>query len=164
MPAEPELSGRIAVVTGGGRGIGRAIAIGFAEAGADVAVVGRSRDVLDSAVAEIEARGRRGLVLEADLRDVAAIPEKMYMNGDENIWTGKAERAIELFGALKGLNKKWMGFGSLGPVLSPAGSRLLNAARDSGLITLWVGWDAMTDQSLAAYGASRKIAGPLGVS
>jgi NAD(P)-dependent dehydrogenase (short-subunit alcohol dehydrogenase family) len=74
MSAEPGLDGRIAVVTGGGRGIGRAIAIGYAEAGADVAVVGRSRDVLDSAVAEIEARGRRGLALETDLREVAAIP------------------------------------------------------------------------------------------
>jgi NAD(P)-dependent dehydrogenase (short-subunit alcohol dehydrogenase family) len=74
MTAGAPLEGRVAIVTGGGRGIGRAIAVGYAEAGADIAVVGRSRDVLDSAVAEIEAHGRHGLALEADLRDVAAIP------------------------------------------------------------------------------------------
>ena len=69
------LEGRAAVVTGGGRGIGRAIAIGFADAGADVAVIGRSSDVLEAAVAEISAHGRRGLALPADLRETAQIPE-----------------------------------------------------------------------------------------
>jgi 2-deoxy-D-gluconate 3-dehydrogenase len=72
--ADGPLVDRVAVVTGGGRGIGRAIAIGYAEAGADVAVVGRSGEVLDSAVAEIEKQGRRGLALTADLRDVGDIP------------------------------------------------------------------------------------------
>jgi radical SAM superfamily enzyme YgiQ (UPF0313 family) len=91
------------------------------------------------------------------VRDVAAIPEKIYMNGDENIWTGKVERAIDMFTALKGMNKKWMGFGSLGPVMSPVGSKLLTAARESGLMTLWVGWDAMSDAGLNAYGAAGKI-------
>src|SRR5712692_5966948 len=69
------LDGRVAVVTGGGRGIGRAIAAGFAEAGADVCVIGRSADVLESARAEIEGHGRRGLALVAELRGVARIPE-----------------------------------------------------------------------------------------
>jgi NAD(P)-dependent dehydrogenase (short-subunit alcohol dehydrogenase family) len=68
------LEGRVAVVTGGGRGIGRAIAIGLAEAGADVAVIGRSPDVLDSAAGEIRALGRNAFAVSADLRDVAAIP------------------------------------------------------------------------------------------
>ncbi|MDA8104994.1 MAG: radical SAM protein [Nitrospiraceae bacterium] len=92
------------------------------------------------------------------VRDVAAIPEKMYINGDENIWwTGKAERAIDLFTALKGSGKRWMGFGSLGPVLSPVGSRMLNAARESGLLSLWVGWESLTADGLKAYSASGKI-------
>jgi NAD(P)-dependent dehydrogenase (short-subunit alcohol dehydrogenase family) len=69
------LEGGVAVITGGGRGIGRAVAIGFADAGADVAVIGRSSDVLESAVAEISAHGRRGLALPADLLEVARIPE-----------------------------------------------------------------------------------------
>src|SRR6185369_16541401 len=46
---------------------------------------------------------------------------------------------------------------SLGPVMSPVGSKLLTAARESGLMTLWVGWDAMSDAGLNAYGAAGKI-------
>lgn len=92
------------------------------------------------------------------VRDVAAIPEKMYINGDENIWwQGFEQRAIDMFTALKGSGKRWMGFGSLRPVLSPAGSRMLNAARDCGMLTVWVGWDAITDESLTAYKADGKI-------
>lgn len=96
--------------------------------------------------------------IEHVVRDVAAIPEKMYINGDENIWwTGTEQRAIDLFTALRGSGKKWMGFGSLRPVLSPAGKRMLNAARESGMLTAWVGWDAMTDEGLKSYHADGKI-------
>lgn len=92
------------------------------------------------------------------VRDVAAIPEKMYINGDENIWwQGFEQRAIDMFTALKGSGKKWMGFGSLRPVLTPEGSRMLNAARESGMLTVWVGWDAITDESLSAYKANGKV-------
>jgi radical SAM superfamily enzyme YgiQ (UPF0313 family) len=92
------------------------------------------------------------------VRDVAAIPEKMYINGDENIWwQGFEQRATDMFSALKGSGKKWMGFGSLRPVLTPAGSRMLKAARESGMLTVWVGWDAISDDSLKAYKADGKI-------
>lgn len=92
------------------------------------------------------------------VRDVNAIPEKMYINGDENIWwQGFEQRAIDMFTALKGSGKKWMGFGSLRPVLTPAGSRMLNAARESGMLTVWVGWDAISDDALTAYRANGKI-------
>lgn len=74
MSEEFSLEGRVAVVTGGGRGIGRAIGLGFADAGADVAVIGRSSDVLESAAAEISSRGRRSLALLADLTEIARIP------------------------------------------------------------------------------------------
>ena len=63
-----ELTGRVALVTGGGRGIGRAIALSLATAGADVAVSGRNADVLEETVAEIMAKDRRG---KAFLCDVA---------------------------------------------------------------------------------------------
>jgi radical SAM superfamily enzyme YgiQ (UPF0313 family) len=92
------------------------------------------------------------------VRDVAAIPEKMYINGDENIWwQGFEQRAIDMFTALKGSGKKWMGFGSLRPVLTPEGSRMLNAARESGMLTVWVGWDAISDDALSAYKANGKV-------
>jgi len=92
------------------------------------------------------------------VRDVDAIPGRMYINGDENIWwLGKTERAIELFTALRGSKKKWMGFGSLAPVLSPDGSRMLEAARKAGMLTVWVGWESMSDGGLEAYRADRKV-------
>ncbi|MDQ2715927.1 MAG: SDR family NAD(P)-dependent oxidoreductase, partial [Chloroflexota bacterium] len=55
------LSGRRAVVTGAGRGIGRSIALALAQAGADVAVTARTGAELEPLVAEIQALGRRAL-------------------------------------------------------------------------------------------------------
>jgi 2-deoxy-D-gluconate 3-dehydrogenase len=71
------LENRVAVVTGGGRGLGRAIAISFAQEGADVAVLGRSREPLDETVAAIEHAGRRGLALRVDLRDIPTIDKAL---------------------------------------------------------------------------------------
>ena len=56
-----DLSGRVAVITGGARGIGLAAAQRMADAGADIAIVDRDRDATAAAVADIEARGRRAL-------------------------------------------------------------------------------------------------------
>jgi NAD(P)-dependent dehydrogenase (short-subunit alcohol dehydrogenase family) len=63
-----DLGGRVAIVTGGGTGIGRATALLLAERGAAVAVAGRRREPLDSAVDEIEAAGGKALAIEADVR------------------------------------------------------------------------------------------------
>jgi 7-alpha-hydroxysteroid dehydrogenase len=63
------LDGRVAVVTGSGQGIGRAIAWGLADAGCDVAVNARRRSDLDETAAGIEERGRRALIADADIRD-----------------------------------------------------------------------------------------------
>ncbi len=69
-----ELTGKISAVTGASRGLGRAIALGLAEAGADVALVGTSGEKLEAVAREVRAKGRRATVIEVDLRDVAAIP------------------------------------------------------------------------------------------
>ncbi len=61
------LAGKVAVVTGGGRGIGRAIAIAIAVAGARVVAVSRSQEQLSTVVGEIEAQGGHGLALTADI-------------------------------------------------------------------------------------------------
>jgi 7-alpha-hydroxysteroid dehydrogenase len=61
------LDGQVAIVTGGGMGIGRGIAVGLAEAGADVVVAARTQADLDEVVAQIESRGRRGLAVVTDV-------------------------------------------------------------------------------------------------
>jgi 7-alpha-hydroxysteroid dehydrogenase len=69
------LDGRTALVTGAGRGIGRAIAIAFASAGANVALVSRTRADLDVVAAEISSLGRKTLALPFDLANTAQLPE-----------------------------------------------------------------------------------------
>jgi len=64
-----EIRGSVALVTGAGRGIGRAIALALAREGASVAIVSRTASELDGVVDEIEALGARGLAFAGDLRD-----------------------------------------------------------------------------------------------
>jgi NAD(P)-dependent dehydrogenase (short-subunit alcohol dehydrogenase family) len=65
----PELDGKVALITGGSKGIGRAIALSFAEAGADVAVAARGPEALDKTAREIEERGPRALAIPTDVSD-----------------------------------------------------------------------------------------------
>jgi NAD(P)-dependent dehydrogenase (short-subunit alcohol dehydrogenase family) len=67
------LDGRTALVTGASRGIGRAIALAYAEAGADVALLARDRDTLAEVAAGVEALGRRAVVLPSDVTDAGAV-------------------------------------------------------------------------------------------
>ncbi len=64
-----ELTGRVAVVIGGTSGIGRAIAHGLAEAGADVVPTSRRMEQVEAAAVEIEERGRRSLRVTSDVSD-----------------------------------------------------------------------------------------------
>lgn len=67
------LEGRVAVVTGGGGGLGSAGALALAECGADVALVARNRARLEASAAAVEAAGRRAIVIEADVADARAM-------------------------------------------------------------------------------------------
>jgi NAD(P)-dependent dehydrogenase (short-subunit alcohol dehydrogenase family) len=64
-----DLSGRVAVVVGGTSGLGRAIAIALADAGADVVAASRTESAVDSVASEIEARGRRTLRVTCDVAE-----------------------------------------------------------------------------------------------
>jgi 7-alpha-hydroxysteroid dehydrogenase len=81
------VDGRAAVVTGAGRGLGAAAAVALAEAGADVVISARSEEQLAKVAQEIEAAGRRAVVVAADLSDLDAA-------------AGLAEAAVSAFGRL----------------------------------------------------------------
>jgi NAD(P)-dependent dehydrogenase (short-subunit alcohol dehydrogenase family) len=70
----PQLQERVALVTGGGRGIGRAIALALTAEGARVAVTARTPGELEEVVATIRGRGGEALAVTADLSDRAAPP------------------------------------------------------------------------------------------
>ena len=93
---------RVALVTGGGRGIGRAIALAFARAGLDVAVVARSREPVDGVAAEIAALGRRSMAGACDVTLApsvdAAVAAVRHTLGPIDVLVNNA--GVDLTGAL----------------------------------------------------------------
>ena len=81
------VTGRVAVVTGAGRGIGAATAVALAQAGADVVISARTEDQLAKVAREVKAAGRRAVVVPADLSDLDAV-------------AGLATAAVDAFGRL----------------------------------------------------------------
>src|SRR5262245_21685492 len=71
--SDRRLDGSVALITGGGRGIGRLLATSLAEAGAAVGLVARSRDQLDEVVGGIEASGVTAGAAVADVTDAAGL-------------------------------------------------------------------------------------------
>ena len=68
-----DLSGRVAVVTGAGKGIGRGIALSLARAGADVALAARTAADIEAVAAEVRALGRRAIAVATDVTDSAQL-------------------------------------------------------------------------------------------
>jgi NAD(P)-dependent dehydrogenase (short-subunit alcohol dehydrogenase family) len=68
-----DLTGRVAVVVGGTSGIGRTLALGLAEAGADVVATGRRENLVKEVAAEIEALGRKSLAVAVDVLNRASV-------------------------------------------------------------------------------------------
>ena len=72
---ERDLAGTVAVITGAGSGVGRAVAVALAAAGGMAALVGRTRDPLQETAALVTGAGGEALVLLADVTDEAAVEE-----------------------------------------------------------------------------------------
>jgi 7-alpha-hydroxysteroid dehydrogenase len=77
------IAGKVAIVTGAGLGIGRGIAIGLAEAGADVALAARTESDLEEVANRIRTLGRRALVVRTDVIDSAAREHLVEVTVDE---------------------------------------------------------------------------------
>ena len=112
------LADRVAIVTGSGRGIGKSIALAFAEAGADVVVLARTVPEIEKTSAEIRAMGRRSLAIPTDVRRADQV-------------TNMVKRAVEEFGRVDILVNN-----AGGTFVTP----LLSVSED--------GWDAIMRENL----------------
>jgi NAD(P)-dependent dehydrogenase (short-subunit alcohol dehydrogenase family) len=92
------LEGKVAVVTGGTSGIGRAISLGLANAGADVIPTGRRQTEIDSTAAEIEAHGRKTLRQSADVCNRTTL-EALLVSAIDHF--GKVDILINCAGKIK---------------------------------------------------------------
>jgi 2-deoxy-D-gluconate 3-dehydrogenase len=160
MPTAPEdreaspfdLSGRVALVTAAGRGLGRAIALELARAGADVALGLRDRDHDGGLVAEIEALGRRAVALQMDVRDLAqsraAVDEAVAELGGLDVFVNNAggsivEPAIDVseedFDAVWSLNTRstfFLAQYAARSMRQSGGGSIVNMASQAGLVAL----------------------------
>lgn len=143
------LDGEVAIVTGAGKGIGRAIAIGLAEAGADVALASRTQSDLDDVAAEIRALGRRALPLATDATDSNALEKLAEATiaelGKLTIWVNNAggipdgtpryltRTPEDNFDAQIALNLKavWMGASVAARHMAEAGGSIVNISSRS---------------------------------
>jgi len=101
---DSRLQGQTAIVTGGGRGIGRIAARSLAAAGASVAVVARTRSEVVESVALIEQEGGRGMALTADVRDARAVAE---MVGQVESQFGPVELLVNNAGTSLAIGPLW---------------------------------------------------------
>jgi len=164
MDSPFDLSGRVALVTGAGRGIGREVARTLASAGADVACVGSRLEAVAEAAADVTAPGRRAVPLVADVSDRPQVDEAVAgalkalgridilvnsagiaRHADADTMTDEGwQRVIDV-----NLNGTWWFCRAVGRHMLDRGSgAIVNIASMSGSIVNW-------PQAQAAYNASK---------
>ena len=98
------LSHKVAIVTGAGRGIGRAIALAFAGEGADVVAVSRTIPEVEQTASEIKARGRKSLAIKADVSNQQDVQEMIALTLKE---FGKVDILVNNAGVLGPIGPTW---------------------------------------------------------
>ncbi|MDO8364770.1 MAG: SDR family oxidoreductase [Actinomycetota bacterium] len=159
-----ELNGKIALVTGGGQGLGRAIALELAARGADVVISGRTDSKLVAVAAEIEALGRRVVTVTGDVADradaermVAAAAEHfggldLLINNAQAMGNGKKlvdldDETLELY----------FGSGARGTLYCMQAARTLMVERGGGCIVNFGSSTAITgDPTFGAYAMTKE--------
>ena len=148
-----ELKGKISLITGAGRGIGRAVALALADAGSDVALVARSQDELKSVAQEAEARGRRAVAFRADLTQIkqhGSLTEKisrtmggidiLVNNAGINIPQDSVDVTEEAWDAMMNINLKGAFFlaQAVGKIMiaQNRGGRIINMTSQTGSVAL----------------------------
>jgi gluconate 5-dehydrogenase len=161
-----DLSGRSALVTGGGRGIGRHIAIGLAEAGARVFVASRKLAACSDVAADVESMGGRAVAIEADLArvedcerlmaEVLSATDRLHVlvNNAARVWAAPTlEYPLEAWDRVFDLNVRglfWLSQLAARHMAERGGGSIVNV----GSISAWRGApDA--EQPVVAYNASK---------
>ncbi|PPK63252.1 SDR family oxidoreductase [Actinokineospora auranticolor] len=171
------LAGRVALVTGGGRGIGAAVARGLAAAGADVAITYNSGAEAAAAVAdEITALGRRSLVLKAAARERGAVADAVRRVAEEfgrlDILVNNAgvyhaidiaETTEELFDEVVDVNVRAVFTATQAAVpLLPDGGRIITIGSNLADRVPWPGQSLYAMSKSALSGFTRGVARDLG--
>jgi NAD(P)-dependent dehydrogenase (short-subunit alcohol dehydrogenase family) len=148
-----DLGGKISLITGSGRGIGRAVALALARAGSDVALVARSQNELDSVAQEIKDLGRTAAVYPADLTQIQSLPslvgdiaqamggiDILVNNAGINIPQESVDVTEEAWDAMMNINLKGAFFmaQAVGRVMigQGRGGRIINITSQAGSIAL----------------------------
>jgi len=99
-----DLTGQVALITGGGRGLGRAFAVGLAQAGASVGITARTQSEIDETAKLVEASGGQAIAFSADVTDKVAM-EKVVASLEERF--GPVDILVNNAGVITPLGNDW---------------------------------------------------------